>query len=192
MGFDGHVRDELDIPGRGNGGRPALSSQEAVIISRSMAQAMALGIEGQAGHEDDIELIGFDARVVRRCRPDAIGTADRLFQRVQAPAFNALLIDADRDIDFLAVSQGLLDQAVQADFVGHMEKSHDTAGLLILRQGSQAGADSGTGRCLFPFCQLVEPVIHGFTQFFFTEHLCLLLPWHPMPLRLWFQPERRP
>ena len=49
MGFDGHVRDELDIPGRGNGGRPALSSQEAVIISRSMAQAMALGIEGQAG-----------------------------------------------------------------------------------------------------------------------------------------------
>ena len=67
MGFDGHVRDELDIPGRGNGGRPALSSQEAVIISRSMAQAMALGIEGQAGHEDDIELIGFDARVVRRC-----------------------------------------------------------------------------------------------------------------------------
>ena len=99
MGFDGHVRDELDIPGRGNGGRPALSSQEAVIISRSMAQAMALGIEGQAGHEDDIELIGFNARVVRRCRPDAIGTADRLFQRVQAPAFNALLIDADRDID---------------------------------------------------------------------------------------------
>lgn len=166
MGFDGHVGDDLDIPGRSNRGCSALSGQEAVIIGRPMAQSVALGVKSQAGHENDIELIGFDARIVRRCRPDAVGAADSLFQRIQAPPFDMLFIDADRDVDFLAGSQGVLDQGIEADFVGHMEKSHDTAGLPILRQGGQTGADSGTGRCLFFRRQPVEAGIHGFAQFF--------------------------
>ena len=62
MGFDGHVGDDLDIPGRSNRGCSALSGQEAVIIGRPMAQSVALGVKRQAGHENDIELIGFDAR----------------------------------------------------------------------------------------------------------------------------------
>ena len=189
MGFDGHVGDDLDIPGRSNRGCSALSGQEAVIIGRPMAQSVALGVKSQAGHENDIELIGFDARIVRRCRPDAVGAADSLFQRIQAPPFDMLFIDADRDVDLLAGSQGVLDQGIEADFVGHMEKSHDTAGLPILRQGGQTGADSGTGRCLFFRRQPVEAGIHGFAQFFFTGHLWLRLPSFHQRLRSWLQPE---
>ena len=110
MGFDGYVGDDLDIPGRRNSSCLALFGQEAVIIGRPMPQAVSLGIESQAGHENDIELIGFDARIVRRCRPDAVSPADSLFQRIQTPPFDVLLIDADRDIDFLACCQGVLDQ----------------------------------------------------------------------------------
>ena len=36
MGFDGHVGDDLDIPGCSNRGYSALSGQEAVIIGAKL------------------------------------------------------------------------------------------------------------------------------------------------------------